>query len=719
MFQVIPERGYRVVVVTALLLLGTGLTVHGQERGRQDRPAIQPQPSAQPQIAKVVRTRPAAELGIKHIAHYPAPATEGKSIAFEILVENTGTAPSSGEETLHFDCKNVQAGGPVCPFGAGERKLPALYPPPAPYATGPQTHSEQLLTQPTWEPGQYEVRAWIQVPGQTRRSEESVATIQVQGSVAQLAPEAAQAAIAGGAARVPAGRVGQDEKQVDEKAILACPTCFNPQPEPPGKEEQAAVQKLPDIPVPPGPQPLRPGAPGFNPDPPPPPQPGGLEAGVAKEAVVEMGYQALPILGIGLEAEWPGVDGYSEWKSFYNEQVPGFVSFRWKPKTTEHATSLGSARWFVHGSPNTSTPALAEGPAPVPPSGQFAGFTIDFKPVAGSKKPPLSYWVQVVGHEEIAVRRDQQPTEVTRSNTVKVDFVGSGEPTQFTDLPVYPSVKSGISTAVELSSLTAYGGDGGTDNDMEPYLLVAVVYLDGTTIKPVLNAVSNQIGFPNSTVRIAHGPQTHKNVAGNQSMSSGQTVMLPGSFRFETAIRPIGLDLVRQNNIPIDEKKLREFTTVGILAIGLEEDMVPSTETMNQLWAESVAALKTEFDNVIRGFTLGASELQNPQVAAQRLEEALRKALGPVADRLKDAAIAKTLDELANYLAIPGFPMVGTVLAAADAKDDYIGTGVKLISYEELMNSSTIPFQLNLPGNSQPDMYVIHGSARATQALAE
>jgi hypothetical protein len=249
---------------------------------------------------------------------------------------------------------------------------------------------------------------------------------------------------------------------------------------------------------------------------------------------------------------------------------------------------------------------------------------------------------------------------------------------------------------------------------MEPYLLIAVVYLDGTTIKPELNLAAQQIQFSNSSVRIAHSPQTHKNVAGNQSMSSGQTVMIPGSTGyFETTIRPIGLDFVTQNNIPIDEKKLRESTYVGILAVGLEEDMVPSTATMNQLWAQSVAELQGAFDNAIRGFALNASDIGNPTVVKQKLVEALDQAVRPVADRLKDAAIAKTIDELAQYLAIPGFPVVAGLLAAAGAEDDYIGTGVKLIKYEELLNSFNVPFTLNLPGNvpAGDTWYRIEGKA--------
>ncbi|MGH7572248.1 MAG: hypothetical protein ACREMK_10435 [Gemmatimonadota bacterium] len=704
--------------MTTLLLLGTGLAAHGQERGQrgaaiQPRPIpVLPQEQRQPQ-GPAILTRPSAQLDIKHIAHYPSPATEGKSIAFEILVENTGTAQSSGKETLHFDCKNKLAGGPACPLGAGDRKLPVLHPPPAPYATGPQTHSEQLLTQPTWKPGTYEVQAWIQAPGQTRRSEVSRATIQVQGSVAHLDPDAAKAAIAADPGRVPAGRAGQDEKQVDEKAVLACPTCFNPQPEPPGKEEQAAVQRVPDIPVPPGPQPLQPGQPGFNPDPPPPPQPAGLDAAVAKEAVVKMGDQPLPILGIDQEVEVDVGPDKTQWMKdcstasiapikgiCHTENLP----FRWTTKATEIATSLGGARWFVHASPNTSTPVLAQGFAPVPQPGKMAGFTIDFRPIMGSKQPPLSYWVQVVGYEQ--ARLGERPSELTRSNTIRVDIPGSGGPvTQFTELGLRPELYNAMPMAVQLQSLTVQGED-----DIEPYLLVAAVFLDGTTIKPQLNVVAKQITFQSSSVRIANSTQTHKNVAGDQSLSSGQTVTIPSSTGyFETTIRPIGLDLANQFNLSDSQRKpLREQTMVGILAIGLEEDEVPSTSTMNQLWAQAIAEFQAAFDNAIRGVTLNVSDPASMASVQQALVKSLQQSAGPIADRLKKAAIANTIDDLAQYLVIPGFPLIAPL--APLVADDYVGAGVKVISYEQLLNSFNVPFTLNLSGN-EPAQYVIQGRA--------
>ncbi|HET9481173.1 MAG TPA: CARDB domain-containing protein [Candidatus Polarisedimenticolia bacterium] len=178
---------HNVLAITALLVLGAGAVAHAQERGQPRAVQIQ----TQPQPEKVaVRVRPHAELEVGHVAHTPAPAKEGQSIAIEIKVENDGTAPSSGDETLHFDCKNKQSGGPACPFGAGQRSLPVIHSLKEPYATGPYGHSVQLLTTPTWKPGTYQVTAWIVEQGAVVQPEVFTATIEVKPKL-KLSSEAA------------------------------------------------------------------------------------------------------------------------------------------------------------------------------------------------------------------------------------------------------------------------------------------------------------------------------------------------------------------------------------------------------------------------------------------------------------------------------------------------------------------------------------------------
>ena len=180
-----------VFLMTPLLALGGG-AAQAQERAQPIGVEIQAQDLPTPQKV-AVRERPHAELKVAHVAHYPAPASEGQSIAIEIKVENEGTAPSSGEETLHFDCQNQQAGGPACPFGADQRSLPVIHSLKETYPTGPYAHSVQLLTTPTWKPASYEVTAWITEPGQTTQSRVFTAAIEVEpkGGKPKPVPESA------------------------------------------------------------------------------------------------------------------------------------------------------------------------------------------------------------------------------------------------------------------------------------------------------------------------------------------------------------------------------------------------------------------------------------------------------------------------------------------------------------------------------------------------
>lgn len=181
-------RCHYVLVTAVLLVLGSGSAARGQERIKPMGVEIQTQQLPQPEKV-AVRERPHAELKVAHVAHTPAPAKEGQSIAIEIKVENEGTAPSSGDEILHFDCQNTQPGGPACPFGAGQRSLPAIHSFSEPYPTGPYAHSVQLLTVPSWKAGTYQMTAWIVVPG-SQFSETFSATIEV-GPKLKLSPEAA------------------------------------------------------------------------------------------------------------------------------------------------------------------------------------------------------------------------------------------------------------------------------------------------------------------------------------------------------------------------------------------------------------------------------------------------------------------------------------------------------------------------------------------------
>jgi hypothetical protein len=327
---------------------------------------------------------------------------------------------------------------------------------------------------------------------------------------------------------------------------------------------------------------------------------------------------------------------------------------------------------------------------------------IDFRPIAGSnKKRPLTFWVRLLGYEDVR-NSGTPPPPLGNSLLVKVNFVGSGPTTIFTFEGLRPELAYSMPIAVRLFTLAATG-----DNDIEPYLLVAIVYADGTTIVPELDLAEKKLRFANSTVRLTSGAGTHGNILGDGDMDSGEIVQIPGQVgHFDNIIRPIGLQLAEQYGRPESEKQnLRENTQVGIVIVGMEEDAIPSTETANEVYGEFIAALQESLDKLVRGVVLNATNPTYPD-----LTQAVEELKGKIRERLQAYAEARTIAELEGYLAIPGAPMLAT-FGAANA-DDYIGTGVKVVTYQELLNAAEngIGFTLELSDNPDEEVaYLISG----------
>ncbi|MGH7563336.1 MAG: hypothetical protein ACREK5_02805 [Gemmatimonadota bacterium] len=400
----------------------------------------------------------------------------------------------------------------------------------------------------------------------------------------------------------------------------------------------------------------------------------------------------LVLPGIDLDVKLFGGE-FTEWKEEYNETDPTIVTFR----ATTKSTKLGVARWQVLGNPNDPASVLAEGQAGTLQAGKYIGFTVDFRPIVGSNKQrPLSYWVRLLGYEN--VRYGGTPPPPATSAFVRVNFVAPGPPTVFTFEGLNPELSYSMPVGARLQTLWSIG-----DTDIEPYLFVAVVYADGTTIVPEVDVATQRIRFTNSKVRLAGASGTHGNVLGGGDMDSGQTVPIPASTGlFEATIRPIGLQMADQYGRPESEKrKLRENTQVGIVVIGMEEDAIPSTETANELYGEFIAALQVELDNLVRGVVLDAVNPQFPDLAGAVQE--IRSRLRP---RLEDLAKSKTIAELEGYLAIPGAPMLAT-FGAVNA-DDYIGAGHFIVTYQQLLDAGEagVPFNLDLSDN--PDEAVAY-----------
>lgn len=406
----------------------------------------------------------------------------------------------------------------------------------------------------------------------------------------------------------------------------------------------------------------------------------------------------LPVLPIALEVQIQDDEFGEKWGSEYRETDPIPIRFRWRRGSGIEDPSV--AEWQVT---SASAPAtiLARGPVQVPPPGQMAGFSIDFRPiVGGSTQRPLTYLVRLAVQKD--VRYGGTPPPPKTGGPVKVVFVSSGPPTVFTFEGLNPELSASMPIGIRLQDLWSIG-----DTDIEPYLFVAVVYADGTTIVPELDLGSGQIRFTNSHVRIAKASGTHGNILGGGSMGWDETVPIPTSTGlYETTILPIGLQMANEFGRPESEKQmLREFTEVGVLVIGMEEDAVPSTEKANELYGTFIGALQFELDSLVQSIAMSAGNPQAPDLdpAIQEIKKKLRP-------RLEKLAISETIGELEAYLGIPAAPMLAT-FGAVNA-DDFIGAAHVTVSYQDLLDAGEagIPFKLTVTDNPDEVVeYQIHG----------
>lgn len=434
-----------------------------------------------------------------------------------------------------------------------------------------------------------------------------------------------------------------------------------------------------------------------------------------------------------VEVEVPAGPDKTAWSSTWSDNAPVPLRFRWETGY-DH---VGSAMWQVSTDPD-ATSIIASGDAGKPPvNGQASGFTIDFRGiVGGSEARPLRYYVRVVTYKgtgatgrvakatptpRLGRKNDDEkmrvakatPTRITKkeqagppSMPAVVTIGETGPGTRFTTEGLRPELLNRMPIEIDLHTLKVRG----TGGDEDPYLFVVAFFADGTTIVPKVNLAKQHIEFPTSSVRIQAAQKTHENVP--VDVDPGANLAIPSATgHFETTIEPIGLELARQHGLSsTDRKKLREQTLVGILVIGMEEDAQPSTEVIDETRTELVASLQTELDGIVRGIEVSLSDptdIPDMMDAVDEIRARLKK-------KLVDSAKARTLEELSQYLAIHGFPTIILVPGALNA-DDYIGSGVALFNYQQILDAGEagLPIKMTLDQNPDEELvYQIEGRIR-------
>ena len=448
--------------------------------------------------------------------------------------------------------------------------------------------------------------------------------------------------------------------------------------------------------------------------------------------------QPREIGGNHLEVELFGGE-FSQWASAWRDNAPIPLRFRWR---TDFDNAVG-ATWEIARDPSFST-ILARGEAgEASAEGGFAYFTIDFRPIVGDQaQRPLDHYVRIAtfGRGPVraeaasrpALRDSSRPAasatgsarpQGQRTNTdrdlrpikppvglpsppVQVSIITPHDPTDFTYPGLHPEYLIEMPISIDLRTLKIRG----TGGDEDPYLLVTVIYADGTTIVPELDLAALKIRFPDATVRIDSPSKTHENVP--VDVDPGDDLAIPAATgHFERSIRPIGMELAEQHGLSAAQRReLRERTLVGILVIGLEEDAQPSTEVMDQTRADLVSNLQTELASLVRGVELSLADptdIPDLVSAVQRIRADLQQ-------RLIATAQARAIDDLTDYLVIPGFPTVLAIPGMLNA-DDYIGVGVQVLDYESILNAGEngLPISMRLDQNPDEELYYrIEGRVR-------
>jgi hypothetical protein len=410
---------------------------------------------------------------------------------------------------------------------------------------------------------------------------------------------------------------------------------------------------------------------------------------------------------IQLEVRQLGSDVKEVWAAEFKETRPTMVTFRWSTELQD----LRWASWRVMRDRDDPSSVVASGDLSVPAPDRVSAFNVDFRTIAKPAPGAVTYWISITGERELRTPDGQTRRVQAWSLRIPITFTETWTPTVFTEGGLRPELLTKLPVSIDLHTLRADG-----DDDIEPYLLVAAVYIDGTTVRPQVDPTNGTIGFGNSRVRIQRHPRTHGNILGDRkvggivfsSMDGGQTVGVPPETgHFETTIQPIGLELT--NRFEGDgAKQLRESTYVGLIVIGMEEDAVPSTEDMDSNYARLVLELQTEFARAIRGTTL---EMSNSNSVGE-LVSAVHYAAGTLVGRLEESVKSRTSAQALGSLIYHAGP---TIVLAPDIgnADDFIGIDVEIFDYQQLLDAgdSGVAFTLNLSNPDEDVRYEVRGRA--------
>jgi hypothetical protein len=229
------------------------------------------------------------------------------------------------------------------------------------------------------------------------------------------------------------------------------------------------------------------------------------------------------------------------------------------------------------------------------------------------------------------------------------------------------------------------------ENSDEPYLLVAAVYVDGTTIKPLaLSRSTVRVDPPRKVVNVGDvlfptGPprKTHGNVAlkdenGDDLATWSVAKISPDIGHFEASIKPIGLDLVAGIEDPIGAvgDRIKEGTAVFVVVVAMEKDDTP-TETIDKAYDTMILELQNHVNGIVQK-KITLHDLVNGNIS--KFDS--KKIANELSDKVISCVKHATLTSLCWLPPI----IFGNFLEVVDP-DDYVGFAFARFSFGQILRA--------------------------------
>lgn len=391
---------------------------------------------------------------------------------------------------------------------------------------------------------------------------------------------------------------------------------------------------------------------------------------------------------------------FAQWSSATQEgfiENPTSKRLSWKNLRSD----LSSAQWRVHeGAPaDQGGKFVAQGAiGTVPAKDQSKVFNINFSNFLPGYPPSkdYNYYVQVIG-------KTSGNNEVTASQALLVRYnKPSQDGTTFTDEGLGLDVKgankelyANSPMPVEIRLETLAVGQTNEDDADEPYLIVAAIAVDGTTI--------NVLDFSSSTVRTFKSAGAHGNVPEVEGYGTVQIPTSTGRFKFK--IDPLGKDFLADFPDPGAQmgKIMRSQTKIYLLVVAMEEDNATDAAA-NAARQAFFDQLQIELDKVVQSINLvDLKEGKTPQIDVGAITQRVQ-------DAAIDAALNKSLDPANSWWA-PVFMPVTTLMQAANP-DDFVGATMVEFSFGELLDAWPQKVNFSMTLTAGDGNYTVKGYAR-------